>query len=64
MDVVSQKAIMIIHGSGRVVTMKYVVLPELERLTIAASLADDALGEFVARSKYLLLVESDDPLTL
>jgi hypothetical protein len=64
MNVKQDKAIMVIQGTGRVVTIKFVVLPELEHRTIASSLADEELAEFVGRSKYVFLVESDDPLNL
>jgi hypothetical protein len=64
MNVKQDKAIMVIHGTGRVVTIKFVVLPELEHRMIASSLADEELAEFVGRSKYVFLVECDDPLNL
>ena len=35
---------MVIHGMGRVVTIKFVVLPEPEHRMIASSLADEGAG--------------------
>jgi hypothetical protein len=64
MDVKQDNAVMVIVGTGRVVKIKFVVLPELEHRMIASSLADEQLAEFVGRSKYVFLVESDDPLNL
>jgi hypothetical protein len=53
---------MIIHGSGRVVTITYDVASELDFNAIVTALGDQELAFRVGCAEYLLLVDSDDPL--
>jgi hypothetical protein len=59
----TDKAIMIIPGSGRVVTITYDVASELDCNAIVTALGDQELAFRVRCAKYLLLVGSDDPLS-
>jgi len=60
----ADKAIMIIKGSGRVVTISYDVASELDCQAIVTALGNQELAFRVRCAKYLLLVESDDPLNV
>jgi hypothetical protein len=58
----TDKAMMIIKGSGRVVTNSYDVASELDCNAIVTAVGDQELAFCVRCAKYLLFVGSDDPL--